>query len=81
MDTLAVVVNNLDRLDTIVPAVQALAIRHRDYGVEDEHYGLVGLALIETLREMLGAAFEGELEQAWRDAYRWVAATMIEASA
>ena len=80
VDTLVVVVENLDHLDAIRPAVRDLAIRHRDYGVEDEQYALVGLALIETLREMLGAAFDGELEQAWRDAYRWIATTMIEAA-
>lgn len=78
--TLATVVNSLDRLDPVVPALKALGERHRDYGVMDEHYGPVGLALIETLREMLGAEFDGELEQAWRDAYGLVAKTMIEAA-
>lgn len=82
VDTIAAVVDNLDTLDRIVPAVRALAVRHVDYGVRDEHYGLVGLALIETLRELLGReAFEGELEAAWRDAYKIVATTMIAAAA
>lgn len=35
---------------------------------------------METLREMLGLAFDGELEHAWREAYRLVATTMIGAS-
>lgn len=80
VQTLAGVVEALDRIETVLPAVRELAIRHVDYGVQEDQYSLVGLALIETLREMLGAAFDGELEQAWRDAYRLVAATMIEAS-
>lgn len=78
--TLAAVVEALDRIDTILPAVRALAVRHVDYGVSEEHYSPVGLALIETLRELLGAAFDGELEQAWRDAYHLVATTMIDAA-
>lgn len=78
--TLAAVVEGLDRIETILPAVHDLAVRHRDYGVVEEQYGLVGLALVETLREMLGAGFDGELEQAWRDAYRLVATTMIAAA-
>lgn len=78
--TLAALVDALDRVDTILPTVRALVVRHVDYGVEEEHYGLVCLALIETLREMLGRTVDGELEQACRDAYRLVATTMIEAA-
>ena len=80
IDTLAAVVANLDLIDAVLPAVTALAVRHIDYGVTEEHYGPVGLALLETLRELLGPAFDGELEQAWRDAYKLVAATMIAAA-
>lgn len=80
VDTLATVVDALDRIETVLPAVRALAIQHVGYGVEEEHYALVGLALIETLREMLGDGFDLELEQAWRDAYRLVADAMIDAS-
>lgn len=80
VQTLATVVKHLDRLDPIMPAVHDLAIRHLDYGVQDEQYSLVGLALIETLREMLGTKFDGELEQAWRDAYGLVATAMIDAA-
>lgn len=58
----------------------ALAVRHRDYGVEADQYGLVGLAPMETLRELLGKVFDGELEQAWRDVYAQVATTMIDAA-
>lgn len=78
--TLASVVDALDDLETILPAIRDLARAHVGYGVEDHHYGPVGLALIETLREVLGPAFDGELEQAWRDAYRLVAETMIAAA-
>lgn len=79
VQTLAAVVAALERLDTVLSTIQALGARHRGYGVEEDHYPLVGLALIETLREMLGDRFDGELEQAWRDAYRLVATAMIEA--
>lgn len=80
IETLALIADALDRVETVLPAVRDLAVRHRAYGVEDDHYSLVGLALIETLREMLGPVFDGEVEQAWRDAYSFVAGAMIEAS-
>lgn len=79
VDTLATVVNALNQVDAVLPAVLALGRRHRTYGVLDDQYELVGLALVETLREMLGLAFTAELEQAWRDAYALVAAAMMEA--
>ena len=80
VQTLAMVVESLRDLEPILPAVRILAIRHVSYGVRDEQYGLVGLVLIETLRDMLAARFDGELEQAWRDAYSLIATTMIDAT-
>jgi len=37
MQTLTVVVKSLDKLDQIVPAVQALGRRHAGYGVREAH--------------------------------------------
>lgn len=77
--TLATVVDALDRLDTVIPVAQALAIRHIGYGVRDGHYAAVGTALIETLRAGLGAMFDGETERAWASAYDLLSGTMIAA--
>ena len=49
MTTLAVVVNGLSNLDTILPAASALAKRHVSYGAKPEHYPVVGGALLWTL--------------------------------
>jgi hemoglobin-like flavoprotein len=49
MQTLTVVVKSLDKLDQIVPAVQALGRRHAGYGVREAHYATVGDALLWTL--------------------------------
>ena len=38
MQMIATAVNALDKLETIVPTVQALGARHVDYGVVDQHY-------------------------------------------
>jgi nitric oxide dioxygenase len=57
MQTLTVVVKSLDRLDQIVPAVQALGRRHAGYGVRSEHDATVGAALLWTLEQGLGEAF------------------------
>ena len=47
-------VTNLHKLDTILPAVQALGQRHKGYGVTAEHYAPVGAALLWTLEKGLG---------------------------
>jgi hemoglobin-like flavoprotein len=80
MQTLAVVVKNLDRLDTIVPAVEALGRRHAGYGVRAEHYETVGIALLWTLEQGLGEAFDEETRDAWATAYGTLASVMIGAA-
>ena len=46
MAMIATAVGGLKRLDTIVPAVQELGIRHAGYGVTEDHYNTVGAALL-----------------------------------
>jgi hemoglobin-like flavoprotein len=57
--TLGFAVNGLRNLDVILPAVQALAAKHVDYGVKAAHYAPVGEALIWTLEQGLGDDFTG----------------------
>ena len=80
MTMMTYVVGSLTRLESLVPAVQALGRRHAGYGVEDRHYATVEAALIWTLETGLRAAFTKDVEQAWRTAYGVLAATMKEAS-
>ncbi len=80
MQTLGLVVNSLTTLDQILPAVQELAKRHVDYGVEAKHYDTVGAALLWTLGQGLGPAFTPEAETAWTEAYGTVAKVMKDAA-
>lgn len=80
MQTLTVVVKSLDRLDQLVPAIEALGRRHAGYGVRPEHYETVGAALLWTLGQGLGEAFTPELERAWTEAYSTLASVMIGAA-
>ena len=77
--TLATIVNGLDKLDRIMPAVRELAIRHIRYGVKERHYDVVGRALLDTLRTKLGPDFDRETEAAWAEAYQLLSDEMIEA--
>ncbi len=75
---LAYCVGKLDAPDELLPAVRALGRRHVGYGVTDEHYQLVGAALLSTLEIGLGAAFTAEVRDAWTAVYQVLSATMIE---
>jgi hemoglobin-like flavoprotein len=80
IQTLTVVVKSLDRLDQLVPAIEALGRRHASYGVRAEHYETVGAALLWTLGQGLGDGFTPELEAAWTEAYTTLASVMIGAA-
>ena len=80
MQTLTVVVKSIDRLDQIVPAVEALGRRHAGYGVRPAHYATVGEALLWTLETGLGPAFTPPVREAWTIAYTTLATVMIDAA-
>jgi hemoglobin-like flavoprotein len=80
MAMLATAVANLDRLDTIVPAVRALGARHAGYGVQEADYGPVAEALLWTLAQALGEAFTEEAQAAWVAAYTVLAGQMQDAA-
>lgn len=80
MATLAVVVGGLKDLPAILPAAEALARRHVDYGVTDAHYAPVGAALLWTLEQGLGDAFTPDVKDAWAEAYGLLSAVMIRAA-
>jgi hemoglobin-like flavoprotein len=77
MATLAIVVQGLNNLDTILPAASALAKRHVSYGAEAAHYPIVGQALLWTLEQGLGPSWTPEVAAAWTGAYTTLSEFMI----
>ncbi|WP_084029941.1 globin family protein [Bradyrhizobium sp. LMTR 3] len=75
--TLAVVVNGLGNLESVLPAASALAKRHVSYGAKAEHYPVVGGALLWTLEKGLGAAWTPDVAAAWTAAYTTLSGYMI----
>ena len=77
MATLAVVVNGLGDLPSILPAASALAKRHVGYGAKAEHFPVVGSALLWTLEKGLGDGWTPEIADAWTAAYGTLSGYMI----
>ena len=80
MPMLATVVRGLDKLETILPAAQQLALRHVDYGVKAEDYDKVGASLLRTLEQGLSEAFTPEIKSSWIAAYGALSGVMVGAA-
>jgi hemoglobin-like flavoprotein len=80
MQMLAAAVNGLDDLDSLVPIVRDLGVRHVAYGVQDTHYDTVGAALLWTLEQGLGEAFTPATRKAWTEVYGLLSSTMKDAA-
>ncbi len=76
--TLAFAINSLDRPETLRPVVTALGARHLGYGAKLDQFGLVGVALLDTLARTLGEAFDFRAMEAWGAAYGALSTMMRE---
>ena len=81
IQALAMAVDRLDRIEELVPVIEALGRRHATYGVSDAHYETVGAALIWTLEKGLGKAWSEEVKAAWTEVYVLLSKVMRAAAA
>jgi hemoglobin-like flavoprotein len=78
---LDLIVHWLDIPERLVPVLKQLGARHHGYGVQDDHYGKVGTALMGTLEEGLGDRFTPDLRSAWTEAYLLISSLMRRGAA
>jgi hemoglobin-like flavoprotein len=78
--TLVYVIASLDNPALIMNTVQELGRKHLDYGVKKEHYDTVGAAMISALKGFFGDEMQGDLLDAWVDAYGVIAGMMKSAA-
>ena len=80
IDMLDVIIERLENPHELKDEIIAVARRHVDYGVNAEHYDMVGTALLWTLQKALGKDWTEELKTAWVNCYTELAGTMITAA-
>ncbi|MEM0908987.1 MAG: globin domain-containing protein [Pseudomonadota bacterium] len=78
MSTLGVLVARLHECEALRPILEDLAKRHVGYGVGEEHYAVVGEALIHALAHTLGE--DHDALAAWTITYERISSVMIEAA-
>jgi len=74
---IAAYAKNIDNLAVLTDTVERVAHKHTSFFIQPEHYDIVGHHLIETLRELAPEAFTAEVEQAWTEAYQFLAKIFI----
>jgi hemoglobin-like flavoprotein len=80
IDTLALVIGNLKNPTGLAGMLERLGRRHSGYGVKDEHYAIVGEALVWSLQKILGADFTPPLRDAWIALYTTAADPMKQST-
>jgi hemoglobin-like flavoprotein len=80
LDTLNLIVENLQAPLTVRARLEKLGESHVAYGARPEHYPIVLSALVGAIAEMAGPNWTADLEDDWTSAISMVAAIMIEAS-
>lgn len=71
----------VDSPGLLVPHLESLGRRHAVYGVKDEHYRVVGQALLWSLSEAMGPELSPHAHGAWAVFYQFLAATMQNGTA
>ncbi len=76
--TILAAAQNVDNLDSIMPVVERIAMKHCDCGVKEEHYPIVGKHLLAAIKEVLGEAATDEMIEAWAKTYEVIATVFIQ---
>ena len=80
IQSLNVIVGSLSSTERAARVLKRLGEKHHGYGVETDHYSVMGTVLIETIRDVLGDEFSDAATAAWTAAFRLISSIMISAS-
>jgi len=68
---------NIDNLDALGGAVESMAQRHVRTNVKPEHYPMVGVSLLQAIKDVLGDAATEDVVNAWKEAYFFLGDILI----
>lgn len=76
--TLVLIIENLRKPNILDGSLRGLGARHVEYGVQPEHYPIVGNALLKTFAQVLNDKYTPEVQQAWVNSYGDIVELMLE---
>lgn len=68
---------NIDNLEVLGKAVEGMAQRHVRTNVQPEHYPMVGVSLLQAIKDVLGDAATDDVIEAWKEAYFFLGDILI----
>lgn len=68
---------NIDNLAVLSKAVENMAQKHVTTKVKPEHYPMVGVSLLQAVKDILGDAATDDVIEAWKEAYFFLADILI----
>jgi nitric oxide dioxygenase len=69
---------NIDKLENLGKGIEQMASVHVKTNVLPEHYPMVGDALLQAIKTVLGDAATDEVMAAWEEAYGFLAEVLIK---
>jgi hemoglobin-like flavoprotein len=81
IEMLSVALAMLEKPGQLRATLEELGARHVGYGVKDEHYATVRMALIDMLGTVLGDGFTPTLRAAWSDVLNAISEMMLAGTA
>lgn len=69
--------SNIDNLKVLEKAIEGMAKRHVKTNVKPEYYPMVGVSLLEAIKDVLGDAATDDVIEAWKEAYFFLVDILI----
>ncbi|MEN8216082.1 MAG: globin domain-containing protein [Pseudomonadota bacterium] len=69
---------NIDNLGALDAVLERIAVHHVETSILPEHYPWVGESLLGAIKDVLGDAITDEVNEAWTQAYWYLANVLIE---
>lgn len=77
-ESLILLVENLRNPELLASVLKPLGKTHVNYGVNSNHYPIIGKCLLDTLEQYLKEAWTPEVKKAWEDTLTAVVSLMLE---
>ncbi|KAJ7380386.1 hypothetical protein OS493_008842 [Desmophyllum pertusum] len=70
-------ISALDDAEVLVESLTNLGRRHQPWSVREEHFTVVGEALLWTLQDKLASACTSQVIEAWKELFNFISKTML----
>ena len=72
------IIENLDRIQNLIPSLEKLGKDHVPFKVEPEHYAAFGAAFLRTIEDKLGLEFTVDVRKNWEILFTIVQSSMLD---